>query len=218
MSVKVKICGITDEEMLEVAIEAGADFIGLVLFPPSPRHLEIERAARLAALARGRSAIVALTVDADDALIDAIACHVRPDCMQLHGRETPRRARWIGERTGAAIIKAFRVRAAEDVEAARAYADVMAFPLFDAWVAQEHAGGLPGGSGRTFDWSLLRGRVAPFMLAGGLNPDNVARAIRHTQAPMVDVSSGVESMRGIKDAEKIRAFVKNARDPSGQGQ
>ncbi len=213
MSVKVKICGITGEEALEAAIAAGADFIGLVLFPPSPRHVDMARAAALARAARGRIASVALTVDADDALLRRIAEHVRPDYLQLHGSETPRRVDDISRIVEIPIIKAFRIRNEQDVEAACSFHGKIAFPLFDAWVDEERAQGLPGGTGHAFDWALLSGRAggAPFMLAGGLTPANVAHAVKMTGAPMVDVSSGVERARGIKDPGLIADFVRAAR-------
>lgn len=214
MPVRVKICGITDETALEAAIAASADFIGLVFFPPSPRHLDMERAGRLAGLARGRIDIVALTVDADDTLLRDIAEKVRPDYLQAHGRETPARLDAIAAIVRCPLIKAFRVRAAADIAAAESYVPHIAFPLFDAWVEEAASNGLPGGTGHAFDWSLLADRAAdrPFMLAGGLTPDNVAAAIATTGAPMVDVSSGVETAPGVKDEEKIRAFVAAAKD------
>ncbi len=205
--VKVKICGIRDEEALKAAVTAGADFIGLVFHPPSPRHVSLELAAALAERARGHVAVVALVVDADDVQLAEIARAVEPDYIQCHGRETPARVARIAEMTGRPVIKAFRVRTAVDVAAARAYQSHVAFPLFDAWVPTERSGGLPGGSGHAFDWSLLAGFGQPFMLAGGLTPENVAEAIRVTGAPMVDVSSGVERVRGVKDPARIAAFV-----------
>ncbi len=211
MTVLVKICGITEPRALNAALDAGADFIGLVFFPPSPRHVEIDRAASLAGAARGRARIVALTVDAGDDLLRAISEKVRPDLLQLHGKETPRRMNEISNIMEIPLIKAFRVRNEEDIEAASTYEDHMAFPLFDAWVDAEKSGGLPGGAGHVFDWSLLRGFNKPFMLAGGLTPQNVAEAIRRTAAPMVDVSSGVESARGVKDRQKISAFIRAAK-------
>ena len=211
MSAKVKICGITDAEILKAALEAGADFIGLVFFPPSPRHLDLETAARLAEAARGRARVVALTVDADEALLTGIARQVRPDLLQAHGGETPQDIPRIAQIAGCPVIKAFRIRNEADIQAADAYEGRIAFPLFDAWVDEAKAQGLPGGTGHAFDWSLLKGYTRPFMLAGGLTPENVARAIRLTGAPMVDVSSGVEKDRGVKDVEKIRTFIRAAK-------
>ncbi len=211
MNVKVKICGIRDEETLESVIEAGADFFGLVFFPRSPRHVDMDTAARLADRARGRISVVALTVNADDGLLREIARRVRPDFLQLHGSEMPERAIHISRIMETPLIKAFRIRSERDLEAVRAWRGHMAFPLFDAWVDEARAQGLPGGTGHAFDWSLLAGREGDFMLAGGLTPENVGEAIRATGAPMVDVSSGVERARGVKDPERIRAFVKAAR-------
>ncbi|HFB98330.1 MAG TPA: phosphoribosylanthranilate isomerase [Bryobacterales bacterium] len=211
MNVKVKICGIRDEETLEAVIDAGADFFGLVFFPRSPRHVDMDTAARLAARARGRISIVALTVDADDSLLREIARKVRPDFLQLHGSETLEQAIHISKILESTLIKAFRIRSVQDLEAARDWHERMAFPLFDAWVDETRAQGLPGGTGHAFDWSLLNGWDGDFMLAGGLTPENVGEAIRVTGAPMVDVSSGVERVRGVKDPERIRAFVRAAR-------
>ena len=170
-------------------------------------------AQRLAERARSRVDIVALTVDADDALLRDIAERVRPDYLQAHGRETPARLAAIAAIVRRPLIKAFRVRAATDIAAADTYAPHIAFPLFDAWVDEKTAGGLPGGTGHAFDWSLLAERAAdrPFMLAGGLTPANVAAAIAATGAPMVDVSSGVESAPGVKDRAKIRDFITAAK-------
>jgi len=215
MSVRVKICGIRDEETLETVIDAGADFFGLVLFPPSPRHVDMDAAARLADRARGRISIVALTVDADDTQLEEIARRIRPDFLQLYGSETLERAIHISKILESEIIKAFRIRDARDLKAAAAWRERMAFPLFDAWVDPERAERLPGGTGHVFDWSLLEGWEGDFMLAGGLTPENVAEAVRLTGAPMVDVSSGVEKARGVKDPDRIRAFVDAARAAAG---
>ncbi len=211
MSVKVKICGIRNEEALMAALEVQADFIGLVHVPASPRYVPLETAAQLADRARGRTHIVSLVVDADDGLIAEIVKAVRPDYIQCHGTESPERIREIVDKTAYAVIKAFRIRHAKDITKAEAFAGIIAFPLFDAWVDPATAGGLTGGTGHSFDWSLLAGRSKPFMLAGGLRPDNVRLAIQKTGAPMVDVSSGVERRRGEKDPELIRAFVSAAR-------
>ncbi len=211
MTVQVKICGIRTEEALTAAIEAGADFIGLVHVPASPRFVSPDAAAKLASQARGRVRIVSLVVDADDGQINAIIRTVQPDYIQCHGSESPERIRAIAERTGCGVIKAFRVRTEADITKADAYADAIAFPLFDAWVDPAKAHGLTGGTGHSFDWSLLAGRKEPFMLAGGLTPENVRAAIEKTEAPMVDVSSGVERRRGEKDPALIRAFIAAAK-------
>ncbi len=211
MGVRVKICGITEETALGAALDEGADFIGLVFFAPSPRHVELEQAARLAEMARGRARIVALSVDADDEFLTQITRIVRPGYMQLHGAESPERAAQIARMSGARIIKAFRIRKAEDIRKAHAYAGIMDFPVFDAWVAPEKAAGLPGGTGHAFDWSVLDAWEGPYMLAGGLTPDNVREALAITGAPMVDVSSGVEAARGRKDPRLIRQFLAAAK-------
>lgn len=214
MSVKIKICGLSTPETLAAALEAGADFVGLVSFPRSPRHVEPSVAAALATRARGRAKVVCLTVDADDALLERLVNAVQPDYLQLHGRETPERVAGIVRRWGVPAIKAVPVANAADAALAEAYRGIAAFPLFDAKPA---AGGgaekLPGGNGVVFDWSAIAGASAhgPFMLSGGLDAENVGAAIQLTRAPMVDVSSGVESAPGIKDVGKIRAFVRAVR-------
>jgi len=210
MGVQVKICGITTPEGLAAATGAGADFIGLVFYPPSPRHVTIEQAARLADMARGRARVVALTVDADDALLDEIAERARPDFWQLHGRESPARVKEIARRYGIETIKAFRLRGPEDLRQVADFLPHIAFPLFDAWHPPGQAD-LPGGMGKAFDWTWLKDHRGAFMLAGGLTPENVAEAIARTGAAMVDVSSGVERERGVKDPERIAAFVRAAK-------
>ncbi len=211
---QVKICGLTEPEAARAAVRAGADFIGLVFYPPSPRHVSLSRAAELAALVRDESAgatrVVALVVDAPDAELRAIAKAVRPDFIQAHGAESPSRLREIADMTGCAMIRAFRLKGPDDLRQVVDFADVIAFPLFDAWHDPGKAD-LPGGMGKSFDWRWLRGYDGPFMLAGGLTPENVAEAIAATGAPMVDVSSGVERERGVKDAERIARFIAAAK-------
>ncbi len=213
MSVKVKICGIKTPEALQAALAARADFVGFVFYPPSPRSLAPEVAAELAELARPHAAVVALIVDADDAAIDEIVRKVDPDFLQLHGSETPERATEITQRWGKPVIKAIKVETAEDAAGALAYADIAALVLFDAKAPKTLAGALPGGNGLAFDWHLLdevKDRV-PFMLSGGLTPENVADAIAATGAEIVDVSSGVETAPGIKSPDLIRQFIDAAR-------
>jgi len=213
MSVKVKICGIKTPEALQAALAARADFVGFVFYPPSPRSLAPEVAAELAELARDHAAVVALIVDADDATIDEIVRKVDPDFLQLHGSETPERALEITQRWGKPVIKAIKVETAEDAAGALAYADVAALILFDAKAPKTLAGALPGGNGLAFDWHLLdevKDRV-PFMLSGGLTPENVGDAIAATGAEIVDVSSGVETAPGIKSPDLIRQFIDAAR-------
>ena len=212
MSVDIKICGLSQPDMLEAALEAGAAYVGLVFYEPSPRNVTIEQARGLAESARGRAAIVALTVDAPDALLRDISRQVRPDFLQAHGVETPDRVREMTELTGLPVIKAIKVREAKDVGEARDYAGVAAMILFDARAPDALADALPGGNGIAFDWTLLKGENAtPFMLSGGLDCSNIAEAIRVTGAPAVDVSSGVERAPGVKDAKLIRKFIETAR-------
>jgi phosphoribosylanthranilate isomerase len=213
MPVEVKICGLSTPETVEGAIAAGADFIGLVFFPASPRHVDLISARDLAAQARGRAKVVALVVDASDQLILNIASHVRPDYFQAHGHEEPERVKAISHMTGTAVIKAIKVLDGSDVAAAREFREAADMILFDAKSAADIADALPGGNGRAFDWSLLGSEGAPkrFMLSGGLTPETVRRAIEMTAAPIVDVSSGVESSPGIKDLGRIAAFITAAR-------
>lgn len=213
MAVEVKICGLSTPETMAAALDAGADLVGLVFFPKSPRNVSLERAAMLAAQARGRARVVALTVDADDALLISIATAVMPDLVQAHGAETPERVAEIAAITGRPVIKAIKVKEAGDVAAAAAFSEAASLILYDAKAPEALAGtALPGGNGHAFDWSLLEGGQRPaFLLAGGLTPDNVAEAIRLTGAPMVDVSSGVESAPGVKDAGLIRKFIEAAK-------
>jgi phosphoribosylanthranilate isomerase len=213
MPVKVKICGLKTPEALQAALAARADFVGFVFYPPSPRSLAPEVAAELAELARGRAAIVALIVDADDTRIDEIVRTVEPDFLQLHGSETPERVDEIARRWGRPVMKAIKVETAADAERARAYADVASLILFDAKAPKDLAGALPGGNGLAFDWHLLDGvkdRV-PFLLSGGLTPENVGAAITTTGAAIVDVSSGVETAPGVKSPDLIRRFIDAAR-------
>lgn len=208
--VLVKICGLSTPETLEAAIAAGADMAGFVFFEKSPRHLSLETARALGAQAAGRIRKVALTVDADDAALAAIVEALAPDLLQLHGAETPSRVREVKARFGLPVIKAVGVATAGDVEAANAYEGVADLLLFDAKPQANSM--VPGGAGVSFDWELLRNiDAANWMLSGGLDPENVAGAIRRTGAQAVDVSSGVERERGVKDAAKIAAFVAAAR-------
>lgn len=214
MPAEVKICGLSTPETVEAAIAAGADLIGLVFYPKSPRCVTIDRAAALADQARGRVKTVALVVDADDALLREIAARVAPDLIQVHGAESPARVSEISRLTGKPVIKAIRVKEASDVAAAAAYSDVASLIMYDAKAPETLGNALPGGNGHAFDWGLLEGGTRPaFMLAGGLTPDNVAEAIRVTGAPIVDVSSGVETAPGVKDAGLIRKFIEAAKRP-----
>jgi len=204
----VKICGLTTPETLDAALDGGAAFVGAVVYPKSPRHLEPLHAATLFDRARGRAKVVAVTVDASDADLTGIALILKPDLIQLHGRETPERAARVRELTGAGIIRALAVSTAADIDAAAAWEPVVDHLMFDARPPQGST--LPGGVGASFDWSLLAGRSfeKSWFLAGGLTPDNVAQALSVTKAPMLDVSSGVESAPGVKDSGLITAFLK----------
>lgn len=207
----VKICGLSTPETMAAALDAGADMVGLVFYPPSPRHLTLEKAATLALQARGRAAIVALTVDAPDAELAAMMAAVKPDFIQAHGAESPARVAEIQALTGVPVIKAIKVRDAGDVAGASAYGEVAFLILYDAKAPETLKGALPGGNGLAFDWNLLGHGQRRFMLSGGLTPDTVARAIAVTGAPIVDVSSGVESAPGVKDASLIRKFIEQAK-------
>jgi len=210
MRVLAKICGLTTPETLDAALAGGAAFVGAVSFPRSPRHLDLIAAATLFERARGRAKVVAVTVDADDALLTEIALILKPDLIQLHGSETPERAERARLLTGAGVIKALPVRTAADLDAATAFAPAVDWLMFDAKPPTGSA--LPGGVGTRFDWSLLAGRrfERPWFLAGGLSPDNLPQAVRTTGAPAVDVSSGVESAPGVKDPGRIAAFLEAA--------
>ncbi|MDJ0513971.1 MAG: phosphoribosylanthranilate isomerase [Methyloceanibacter sp.] len=205
MTVEVKICGVRTPAILDAAISAGADYVGLVFFEKSPRNLALASAAALAVSARGRAETVAVVVDPDDELVDRVAADVRPDVIQLHGSETPDRAAEIKARTGLAIFKAVPVSEPADVTAASLYEGVADQILFDA---KAPAGAeLPGGNGLSFDWTILDGACGPFALSGGLNAANVADAIRSSGATLVDVSSGVETAPGEKDPILIAEFI-----------
>jgi phosphoribosylanthranilate isomerase len=208
---KVKICGLSETETMRVALDAGADMVGLVFFEKSPRNVSIQQAKELAGLARGRAKIVALVVDAHDEMVKRIAETVRPDFFQAHGSETPERVREIKLLTGIPVIKVIKVADASDVMSAKDYHGSADMILFDAKASDKAEGALPGGNGLAFDWSLLGKDNALFALAGGLNPSNVAQAIHLTSAPIVDVSSGVETVPGIKDAKLIRKFIEAAK-------
>lgn len=213
MTTEVKICGLRDDTALQAALDAGADYVGFVFFARSPRNVTPAVARGLAEKARGHAKVVALLVDPDDALIEDVVTAVDPDIIQLHGAETPERVREIAGRFGRPIMKAVAVTDAADVEAALAYAGAADRILFDAKALPSEGSALPGGNGVAFDWRALAGvdgRI-DFMLAGGLNPGNVAEAVRLTGARAVDVSSGVETKPGEKDADLIRRFISAAK-------
>jgi len=206
MTVEAKICGLSTPETVDAAVEAGAGFVGFVTFPRSPRHIEsLDLLKALGARVPPRVIRVGLFVDADDALIDARLATGAIDMLQLHGAETPERLAALKARTGKPVMKAIKVAVPADVERGIAvYAGVVDRLMFDA-----ADGTLPGGNAKAFDWTFLSGRTVPlpWFLAGGLNPGNVAEAVRVTGARAVDVSSGVEATRGVKSTELIRAFL-----------
>ncbi|WP_431555115.1 phosphoribosylanthranilate isomerase [Methyloceanibacter sp.] len=207
MPVKVKICGVRTREIADTAVAAGADYVGLVFFPKSPRYIAPDAARPLAELALGRIETVAVLVDPDDALVDEILATVRPSLLQLHGSESPARVAAIKARSGLRAIKAIGVATEDDVGKAAAYRGIADMILFDA---KAPAGSeLSGGHGLAFDWRALRGPLVerPFALSGGLGPDNVWEALVATDADMVDVSSGVERAPGEKGPELVRRFI-----------
>jgi phosphoribosylanthranilate isomerase len=210
MPLTVKICGLKSSDTLEAALIAGADQVGFVFFPPSPRHLGLEGARVLGEQVAGRAKKVALTVDADDQLLSQIVAALHPDMLQLHGKETPERVALVRARFGLPVMKAVPIASRDDVAEARQYA-VADRLIFDARAPQDAT--RPGGLGKPFDWALLAGLDinVPFMLSGGLDAANVAEALRVTKAPGVDVSSGVECAPGVKDWNKIREFIATVR-------
>ena len=211
MSLAVKICGLSTRETLDAALDAGADMVGFVFFPPSPRHIRLETARELGAQVRGQVQRVALTVDADDATLAAIVEALQPDILQLHGHETVARVAEIKRTFGRQVMKALPVERAADLAVLPDYATVADRILFDA--RPPKGATRPGGLGAVFDWHLLENLdlALPFMVSGGLHAGNVAEAIRVTRAAGVDVSSGVERAPGVKDVEMIHAFIRAAR-------
>ena len=211
MSLLVKICGLKTPEALDVALIEGAEMVGFVFFEPSPRNLTVAAARALGAQVKGRARKVALSVNADDDLLAASIEALKPDLLQLHGQETPDRVVVVRARFGIPVMKAIPIEVRDDLSPIHLYAKVAEWILFDARAPREAT--RPGGLGKPFDWHLLENLnlAVPFMLSGGLDANNVAEAVRVTRAPAVDVSSGVERAPGIKDPEKIRAFVRAAR-------
>jgi phosphoribosylanthranilate isomerase len=211
----VKICGLSTGPTLAAALAAGADMVGFVFFPPSPRHLSLETARSLSGQVGGKALKVALSVNADDALLDGIVAALAPDILQLHGRESPERVTAIKARFGLPVMKALHISTHDDLAAIAAYDGVADRLMFDAKPPKGAV--LPGGNGAAFDWTILENLTdnvvlgAPWMLSGGLGPDNVAEALRITRAPGVDVSSGVERAPGVKDEAMIADFVARAR-------
>lgn len=210
---EVKICGLSTPEAVAAAIEGGADYIGFVFYPRSPRHVTPQQAAMLAKAVPASVKIVALTVDASDDLLGEIVEELRPALLQLHGDETPARVAETRQRYGVPVMKVLSVAGPEDIAAAHAYEDGADRLMFDAKPPREKKDALPGGNALSFDWHLLAGThwKKPWLLAGGLRPENVAEAIRISGAPGVDVSSGVEEAPGRKSTALIKAFLKAAK-------
>jgi len=206
-----KICGLSTPEAVRAALDGRAAFVGFMFFDRSPRNIAPDLAARLAAPARGKAKVVAVTVDADDASLDRITAVLKPDLIQLHGAETPQRAAQIAARTGAGVIKVVPISESADIDVAGAYDGLVDHLMFEGKPPKDAE--RPGGIGASFDWRLLAGRrfERPWFLAGGLDPWNLAEAVRLSGAPLVDVSSGVERGAGLKDPGLISAFLDAAR-------
>lgn len=208
--IRVKICGLTAAADVSAAVKAGAAYVGFVFFEKSPRNVGLTQARTLALSVPPGVAKVALTVDADDATLDALTDQVPLDFLQLHGHESPARVAEVKSRYGLPVIKAIGIAEAADLGQIDAYSGVADQLLIDA--KPPPGATRPGGNALSFDWGLIAGRdwALPWLLAGGLNPDNVALAVVRTGARQLDVSSGVEAAPGIKDADLIRAFIRNA--------
>ncbi len=211
--IATKICGLNDAAGVAAALRGEARYLGFVFFAKSPRNISPDHAAALAAPAAGRADTVAVTVDADDATLAAIAATLKPAWIQIHGREDPARAAAVRKYARKGVIKAVGVARAEDFAAADRFAGAVDFLMFDAKAPEGAA--LPGGNGAAFDWQMLAGRTfeKPWFLSGGLTPENVGEAVRASGAGAVDVSSGVESAPGVKDALRIARFLAAARSP-----
>lgn len=212
MKTLIKICGLSTPETLAAALDAGADMVGFVRFAKSPRHVTLDLGHRLSLQAKGRAQRVVLLVDPGDEEIAQAVEAINPDLIQLHGHESPERVAEIRAMVRRPVMKAFGIAEKGDLAALLPYAGGVEHILLDAKPPRT-AGALPGGNGISFDWTLLNGLdpALPIMLSGGLNPDNVAEAIRLSRPKAVDVSSGVESGPGQKDPARIEAFVKAAR-------
>ncbi len=217
MTLLVKICGLSTPETLDVALAEGADMVGFAFFGPSPRNISFETARALGERVQGRAQKVAFSVDADDAFLDTVVAALKPDMLQLHGKETPARVAAVRQRFGLPVMKVLAIETCEDLAAISNYAGVADRLLFDARPPREAT--RPGGLGKPFDWRLLENLAVPvpFMLSGGLDAGNVAEALRITRAPGVDVSSGVERAPGAKDPDRIRAFIRAARASHAAG-
>ena len=211
MPLFTKICGLTDATAVEAAVTHGADMVGFVFYPPSPRNVSAEQAEALLNEVPSGIDRVGLFVDPETDFLDKILAKARLDLLQLHGDETPERCRAISVYFGLPIIKAIKVSTKADLKAAKDYEDAVDWLMFDARSSTD--GALPGGNGKAFDWTILKGAdfKRPWLLAGGLTPENLSQAVQQSGARAVDVSSGVESAPGKKDPAKIRAFLNAAR-------
>jgi len=212
MSVAVKICGLTSEDAVQATVAGGAQFAGFVFYPPSPRSLGIARAADLVSVVAPGITRVGVFVDPDDALLDSVLAKVPLDMLQFHGSETPERLASVKRRFGRKVMKAIKVASELDLQGAKNFLGTADWLMFDAKAPKEMTNALPGGNALAFDWELLRPKnwPRPWMLSGGLTPDNLAQAVTISRAQFVDVSSGVERKPGEKDPAKIRAFLARA--------
>jgi phosphoribosylanthranilate isomerase len=212
MSVSVKICGINSRAAMEAAIAHGADFVGFIFYPPSPRYVAPEDAGQLAALVPPHITKVGVFVDVDPTTIDDTLLHVQLDALQLHGSESPRNMDELRQTFRLPVIKAIKIADAADVAAAHAYEGHADWLMFDAKAPESEPGMLPGGNALSFDWKLLAGQdwKAPWFLSGGLHAANLAEALRDSGTKLVDVSSGVEVRPGVKDPGKIAEFLRLA--------
>ena len=209
MPLEVKICGLTTPEAISAVIDGGASFAGFVFYPPTPRNLTPEQAAELTMRLPGGVNRVGLFVDPSDDDIAAVRKKVFLDLIQLHGDETPERVIEIKQRNGLPIMKAIKVASSDDLESARAYESIVDRLLFDAKAPEDMKNALPGGNAHAFEWRLMKGASfsVPWVLAGGLTPENLRQAVAESGATSVDVSSGVEESPGRKDPKKIQAFL-----------
>ncbi|MBE7636107.1 phosphoribosylanthranilate isomerase [Sneathiella sp. P13V-1] len=207
--VAVKICGLSDFTNLQVAVDVDVDYVGFVFFPKSPRSVTPEQAGQLASTVPAHVKKVALLVDADDDLILEVMKHVQPDILQLHGSETPDRVAEIKSLSQSQVMKALKIAEEADLDAAKSYFSVCDMLLFDAKAPKDLKNALPGGNGLVFDWRMLQNREfpLPWMLAGGLDTENVEQAVEISGATIVDTSSGAEFWAGVKDPDMIRDFV-----------
>ncbi len=213
MSVEVKICGVNSPAALAAAVEGGADYLGFNFYPPSPRYVTPEAAREIGSRAPESVTKVGVVVDLDDAALAAILARAPLDMLQLHGRESPERVAEIRARFGLPVMKTVRIAGADDVAAAEAYCSAADRLLFDAKPPKDMTGALPGGNALALDWRLLAGKAwpIPWLLAGGLDAENLAEAVRTSGARALDVSSGVEDAPGRKSPDKIRAFLTAAK-------